>query len=195
MGWKTFLLATLVLCSCSSGSSAARSQRIEVGYRDKRGADHTKVFTVAIGASVPVSAPRWTAARAEAGGQGQEGRTLILTDSENRRAPVGDSCAWTDKLGPVSPDGRYLVVWAPTDGGASEIHLVALTASPADVMTVPHSNSVDYVARTRDGRVWFTSDESPPSSTNRLFSYAPVSQEQASVPIDNAILIRSARTL
>jgi hypothetical protein len=61
---------------------------------------------------------------------------------------------------------------------------------------VPHSNSVDYVATwTKDGRLWFTSDESPPSSTNRLFSYAPVSQNQASVPIDNAILIRSARAL
>jgi hypothetical protein len=196
MGSKACLMATLVLCSCSAGSSSAHSQRIEVGYRDNRGADHTKVFTVAVAASVPVSPARWTGTLVEAGCQGQEGRTLILTDTENRRAQVGGSCAWFDKLGPVSPDGRYLVAWAPTDGAASEIHLVAITTSPADVATVPDSNSVDYVATwTKDGRLWFTSDESPPSSTNRLFSYAPVSQRQASVPIDKAILIRSARAL
>ena len=54
MGWKAFLLATLVLCSCSTTSSPAHSQRIEVGYRDNRGVDHTKVFTVEVGAPVCV---------------------------------------------------------------------------------------------------------------------------------------------
>ena len=48
MGWKAFLLATLVLCSCSASSSPAHSQRIEVGYRDSRGLDHTKMFTVEV---------------------------------------------------------------------------------------------------------------------------------------------------
>jgi hypothetical protein len=120
---------------------------------------------------------------AETGCQGQEGRTLVLTNAEHRSAQVGDACAWFDKLGPTSPDGQYLVAWTPTDGAASEIHLVALTASPADVVTVPHSNSVDYVATwTKDGRVWFTSDESPPSSINRLLSYGPVSHRQDSMP-------------
>jgi hypothetical protein len=196
MGWKAFSLATLVLCSCSTSSSPAQSQRIEVGYRDSRGLDHTKMFTVEIGAPVPVLPAPWTETLAETGCQGQEGRTLVLTNAEHRSAQVGDVCAWFDKLGPISPDSHYLVAWAPTDGAASEIHLVALTASPADVATVPHSNSVEYVATwTKDGRVWFTSDESPPSSTNRIFSYAPVSQRQESMPVDDAILIRSARTL
>jgi hypothetical protein len=196
MGWKAFSLATLVLCSCSATSSPPHSQRMEVGYRDDRGVDHTKLFTVEIDTAVRVSPAPWTGRLAETGCQGQEGRTLVLTNAEHRSAQIGDACAWFDKPGPTSPDGQYLVAWAPTDGAASEIHLVALTASPADVVTVPHSNSVDYVATwTKDGRVWFTSDESPPSSTNRLFSYAPASHRQESLPVDNAILIRSARTL
>ena len=196
MGWKVFLLAALVLGSCSTSSSSVQSQRMEVGYRDSRGVDHTKVFKVDVGAPVPVSPAPWTETLTETGCEGQEGRTLVLTNAEHRSVQVDDACAWFDKLGPISPDGQYLVAWAPTDGAASEIHLVALTASPADVATVPHSNSVEYVATwTKDGRVWFTSDESPPSSTNRLFSYTPTSQRQESMPVDNAILIRSARTL
>jgi hypothetical protein len=196
MGWKAFLLATLVLYSCSANSSPAHSQPMEVGYRDNRGVDHTKVFRVEVTAAVRVSPAPWTETLAETGCQGQEGRTLVLTNAEHRSARVGEPCAWFDKLGPTSPDGQYLVAWAPTDGAGSEIHLVALTASPADVMTVSHSKSVDYVATwTKDGRVWFTSDESPPSSTNRLFSYAPVGHRQDSMPVDNAILIRSARAL
>jgi len=152
MGWKSFLLATMVLGSCRSSSSPAHSQRIEVGYRDNRGVDRTKVLTVAIGTPVPLSPAPWTPALAESGCEGQEGRTLILTTNDNLR--------------------------------------------PADAGTVPHSNGVDYVATwTKDGRLWFTSDESPPSSTNRLFSYAPASHRQESLPVDNAILIRSARPL
>jgi hypothetical protein len=168
--------------------------RLEVVYRDgKTEGDHKRIVTVAVGTTVQAASPLWEASHVSQGCESQENRTLVLTKRQRDNVQIGPACSWADEAGRISPDGSYLVAWRPWDGAASDIHLIHLGATPADLGKVPRSRSADYVATwTRDGRLWFTSDQSR-SASGRLYSVVPGTMRVSSLQIPGAALITSVR--
>lgn len=188
--------ALTVACSYSSGSGrseGAGAQRLEVQYRNRDGSDRTTVITVQLRTTATPTPPRWQGQLSDTGCEGQEGRTLKLADTA-AAVQIGPPCGWSDRLGPISPDGRYLVAWSPTDGAGADLHLIDLGAEPADLGPVPGARSADYIAVwTRDARLWHTSDQSPASPDGRLWSFDPVDRRAESTLIRDGGLIRSVR--
>jgi hypothetical protein len=201
MNHRLFLaLALTVGFACSSGSGRAGragpspTQRLEVQYRDENGSDRTTVITAPLRTTVTPAPPRWQSRLSDAGCEGQEGRTLTVADA-SAAIQIGPPCGWSDRLGPVSPDGRYLVAWQPADAAAADLHLIDLGAAPADLGPLPSARSADFIATwTDDSRLWYTSDQSPTPPDGRLWSYAPGGHQADSTLVRDGALIRSVRT-
>jgi hypothetical protein len=200
---RVFVLLALALIggsACSSGSGQAdreklRTQRLEVQYRGEDGSDHTTVIRVSVRKAVAPAPPQRQGQLSDAGCEGQDGRTLNLVGA-SVSVQVGPSCGWSDRLGPVSPDGRYLAVWQPADGAAADLHLVDLGAAPADLGPVPKARSADYIATwTMDNRLWYTSDEGPTAPPGRLWSFAPGGDKaDSTVVVQKRALVRAVGT-
>jgi hypothetical protein len=195
-----FALALTVGFACSPGpsrsgqASSSPTQRLEVQYRNENGSDRTTVITVSLRTTVTPAPARWQGRLSESGCESQEGRSLNLTDG-SAAVQIGLPCGWSDRLGPVSPDGRYLVAWQAADGAAGNLHLIDLGAAPADLGPVPNARSADYIATwTNDSRLWYTSDQSPTPPNGRLWSFAPGDHQADSTLIRNGSLIKSVRT-
>jgi hypothetical protein len=191
--------ALTVACSCSYGSGRSEragslpAQRLEVQYRDQNGSDRITVITVPLRTTVTPTPPLWQGRLSDAGCKGQEGRTLNVADA-SAVVQIGPPCGWSDRLGPVSPDGRYLVAWQPADGAAADLHLIDLAAAPADLGPVPNARSADYIATwTNNSRLWYTSDQSPAPPDGRLWSFAPGGHQADSTLVRDGALIRSVR--